>query len=128
MLGFRFFQTAIRLGIGAIRLPHALYRAQNAAPKIVSVDVFATLLARLSDDNAAWRDGAFRLLELAREYGLVTVADPIKLRIMAERQLSDNLRAIGRDPEFSHREALLQMLHLLGAGDWAERVANDVAA
>lgn len=125
----RSIRNAFRLATGGVWLPSAMLRGRNAGDmELISVDVFATLIARLSDDEAAWRDGTLRVIELARERGLPLEREPLALRRAVERELSESLVMAGKDPEFTHQRAIEEMLRELGAGDWASAEARGLAA
>lgn len=124
---FRFARTACRLAVGAARLPFAVIRGRKACEhKLISVDVFGTLLARF-DDHAAWREGALKAYEVARSKGLLPSRDPLELRRAVERRISESLVSSGLDPEFSHQQGLEEMLRELGLGDAASAIADELA-
>jgi len=127
-MAFKFISSACRLAVGGLRLPSGLLRGRNSNRwTLVSVDVFETLLVRSTDDEAVWREGASRTVEAARKSGLVVHTEPHALRLAVERRLSREAIASGRDPEFSHRQVLEEMLRELGAGEWRFNLAADLA-
>jgi len=128
-LTFRSLRSGWRLAIGAIRLPDALRRSRDVSGwRLISVDVFGTLIARKGGDDAAWYEGTLHAAEVARARGLVTGTDPITLRREVERRLSAEQIASGKDPEFSHRKVLEEMLLEWGAGPQAAAWAEELAA
>jgi FMN phosphatase YigB (HAD superfamily) len=109
----RTFPSVLRILVGAVRFPWA-WRSRHEECRLVSVDVFATLLSRVHDDAAAWRAGAMNLVQRPHLRGLRVVADPIALRQQQEAAISARMIAAGMDPEFLHRESLESMLHAMG--------------
>jgi len=116
-----------RLACGVLRLPAALHRGRSGREKLISVDIFATLIARSVEDDAAWRAGALECNAVARQHGLKATRDPVGLRIAVERQLSIERAAAGLDPEFTHERVFAEMLRGLGAGEWAAGEAKRIA-
>jgi len=124
----RSIRSGCRLSVGGLRLPSALLRGRGLTWKLITVDIFATLLARSGDDDAAWREGAAHVAEIARSRGLVVEREPLALRRSIERRLSQELLMKGQDPEFSNQDTHEHMLRELGAGDWAGVAAQELAA
>ncbi len=85
------------------------------------------MLARVGDDDAAWRAGARRVGRIALAAGLAPPDDLLALRRRMERRLSAELIASGRDPEFPHQMALARMFAGLGATG-PQCLADSVAA
>jgi FMN phosphatase YigB (HAD superfamily) len=126
---YRSVRSGCRLAVGGVRLPFALLRSGDVKHwKLITVDVFATLLSRSGDDEAAWREGTWHAIEVARARGLTVQREPLALRRAVERQLSQTLLMNGQDPEFSNRQAFEQMLREAGAGEWASEEAKELAA
>ena len=126
---YKSFCSGCRLAVGGAWLPYALLRGRDVSNwDLITVDVFATLLTRTGDDDAAWREGAVHAVEVARLRGVSRQHDPLALRRAVERRLSHTLSMKGQDPEFTHQHALEQMLREVGAGDWASAEAKDLAA
>jgi FMN phosphatase YigB (HAD superfamily) len=122
-------RSALRLGRGGLWLPSALIRGRSVGPwKLITVDVFATLLARTGHNDAAWREGAVHAVEVARLRGLSVSQEPLALRRDIERWLSRELLMKGKDPEFSNQDTHEHILRELGAGDWAKAEASELAA
>jgi len=125
---YRSLRSGYRLAVGGVWLPSALLRGRDVSNwKLITVDVFATLLSRFSDDEAAWREGALKVVEVARAHNLSVQREPFALRRAVERRLSETLLMTGHDPEFSHQQVLEHMLRELGAGDWANAEAKELA-
>jgi FMN phosphatase YigB (HAD superfamily) len=126
---YRTLRSGCRLAVGAVGLPAALIRGRGGNNwQLITVDVFATLISRSTDDDAAWREGALHAVEVARTRGLSVQREPLVLRRAVERRLSEELLESGQDPEFSNQQVLEQMLRELGAGDWAIAEAKGLAA
>ncbi len=126
---YQSIRSGCRLAVGCVWLPSALLRGRDVRNwKLITVDVFATLLRRYSDDEAAWREGALHAVEMARAHNLSVKRNPLELRQAVEHRLSQNLLSTGHSPEFSNQKVLERMLIELGAGDWAKAEAKELAA
>jgi FMN phosphatase YigB (HAD superfamily) len=118
-------RSGLRLGIGGLCLPLALNRGRgNGDWKLISVDVFGTLLARRGDDDAAWRESALHAAEVARRLGISTGTEAVSLRLKVECRLSRMRTSAGKDPEFCHQQVFEEMLRDWGAG---QRAATEEA-
>ena len=124
----RSIRSGCRLSVGGLCLPSALLRGRGLNWQLITVDVFATLLARTGHNDAAWRDGATHAVEVARLHGLSVSHEPLALRRSIERRLSQELLMKGQDPEFSNQDTHEHMLRELEAGDWAKVEAQELAA
>jgi FMN phosphatase YigB (HAD superfamily) len=120
-------QSALRLAIGVLRLPFATRTKHGKTQRLISIDIFATLIRRCCDDGAAWRDGAFRVAETARQIGLRGEVDPIRIRREIEFHISTEMIASGNDPEFSHTRVIEEMLRHWGAEGYAAQSAIEIA-
>jgi len=123
----RSIRSALRLGRGGLWLPSALLRGRDLNWKLITVDIFGTLLARTGDNDAAWQEGAVHAVEVAQLRGLAIKQEPLALRRVIELRLSHELLLKGRDPEFSNQDTHESMLRELGAGDWAKAEAQKLA-
>ena len=108
-MSLRSVASAARLAQGGIR---RVARAGRTAPTpaLISIDVFGTLLQRRLDENAAWRAGAYRVVQVARAAGGAPPSDPQAFRRRVEAKLAREAVREGRDPEFSHAAVLEMML------------------
>jgi FMN phosphatase YigB (HAD superfamily) len=118
-------RNGMRLALGAVRF---VVQKPHANPKLLSVDVFATILDRSADDDAAWRASTLAVYQVLHQRGHSSVQDLMPLRREVEDKLSAELISAGKDPEFSHAEGLKALLVSVGAGDWAASEAIALAA
>lgn len=121
------WKTAFRLAQGATRF---VCQKADDNPRILSVDIFATILSRSADDDAAWRAGTLSVWQVIHRKGLAIPRhlDLIKLRRDVEAKLSAELINAGKDPEFSHHKSFEALLVSIGAGSWAASEATSLAA
>ena len=120
-------RSGLRLASGALKLPLAARHAGPETAKLISVDIFGTLVARWVDDYAAWRAGATECAAVAARHGLAIPPDPVALRRDVELRLCRKQAAAGREPEFTHARVFQEMFNALGAGEWAADAAQQVA-
>lgn len=105
------------LGLGAVRHATGGTKRGDAGAQLLSSDVFATLIARRADDNAAERAGTLTFARLARQAGLAVPADVAALRRRSEASLTQDCRARGEDPDFTNAATFAHMARTLGAAD-----------
>lgn len=111
----RIVRNLLRLGSGARAFALAAAQRRSDRPRVLSSDVFATLIARTSDDHAARRAGNMVFLRAAAEAGLSCPADVRALRRACEAEQTAAYRARGLDPDFTNLETYRAMALRLGA-------------
>src|ERR1700719_1697330 len=121
----RMMRSGLRLALGAVRF---IVQVPNRNSKLLTVDVFATILDRSADDDAAWRAGTLASYQVLHRRGHAVVDDLMPLRRDVEAKLSAELISAGKDPEFPHAKVLKNLLVLAGAADWAESEGIALAA
>jgi FMN phosphatase YigB (HAD superfamily) len=119
--------SAVRLAHGAARIA---FRRNHDADDIdlISVDVFGTILARTSDDDAAWRASSVAIWPVLFRHGIVFSGNIEQLRSQVEAALTADLLKQNQCPEFSHERSFEALLQYLGAGGWAGTEAKALAA
>ena len=129
-------------GVGGMRVAAGAARGDDARAVVVSCDVFATLIARHADDDAARRAGTLAFARLVRARGLSLADDVMMLRCRVESAIGLERRAAGLDPDFTHAELFTRMALASGVvdplvlglaaaeeeADWERRLTRPVAA
>lgn len=121
-------RTFARFLLGLSYLAPSVVRAAlDKKNKIISIDVFGTLIERIFDEHNALRASALKTAETARIYGLIPPDDPVAYRRRIEKEIFEELAQSGKSSEFTNETIISRMLRQLGAGEWAAEAASEIA-